>query len=62
MQKVTINGMKCQGCADTVTEKLGSVVNNVNVDLDSKTATFDGTASVAELNAALADTSYSVAE
>ncbi|MFC6169147.1 heavy-metal-associated domain-containing protein [Loigolactobacillus jiayinensis] len=62
MKKVNVNGMKCQGCADTVTEKLSSVVNNVKVDLENKVATFDGDASVDQLNAALADTSYTVAK
>ncbi|MFD1317373.1 heavy-metal-associated domain-containing protein [Loigolactobacillus zhaoyuanensis] len=62
MKKVTVTGMKCQGCVDTVTEKLSSVVSNVKVDLDSNSATFDGNASVSDLNAALADTSYNIAE
>ncbi|MFD0896512.1 heavy-metal-associated domain-containing protein [Loigolactobacillus binensis] len=62
MKKIAVKGMMCQGCADTVTEKLSSVVNNVTVDLDKKTATFDGEASIDQLNATLADTPYSVAE
>lgn len=60
MNQVAVEGMKCQGCADTVTAKLGQVVTNVKVDLDAKVATFDGDASVDQLNQTLADTPYSV--
>lgn len=60
MNKVAVEGMMCQGCADTVTEKLGQVVSNVKVDLDAKSATFDGDANIDQLNQTLADTPYSV--
>ena len=59
---VIVEGMKCDGCAKKVTEKLSSVVNNVNVDLANKTATFDGDASIDQLNDALNGTHYSISE
>ncbi|AND78756.1 heavy-metal-associated domain-containing protein [Streptococcus pantholopis] len=39
-----ITGMKCQGCAQTVAEKLSSVrgVTDVHVDLEKKQATVTG--------------------
>ncbi len=37
-------GMKCQGCVNTVTEKLSAVkgVENVQVDLENKQVTIEG--------------------
>jgi len=39
-----ITGMKCQGCVNTVTEKLSAVkgVENVKVDLENKQVTIEG--------------------
>ena len=39
-----VTGMKCQGCVNTVTEKLSAVkgVENVKVDLENKQATITG--------------------
>ena len=39
-----ISGMKCQGCVNTVTEKLSAVkgVENVKVDLENKQVTIEG--------------------
>ena len=39
-----ITGMKCQGCVNTVTEKLSAVkgVDKVQVDLENKQVTIEG--------------------
>ncbi|AXQ79301.1 copper chaperone [Streptococcus chenjunshii] len=43
-KRYEIKGMKCQGCAQTVTEKLSAVrgVTDVHVDLEKKQATITG--------------------
>nr|WP_071131163.1 heavy-metal-associated domain-containing protein [Enterococcus timonensis] len=64
MEKIyTVNGMKCDGCANTVTEKLSEVsgVEHVEVDLAAKTATVTGNAKPRKLAASLKDTPYSLA-
>lgn len=60
MKQVAVEGMMCDGCAQTVTEKLSTVVSDVNVDLAGKRATFNGDATLEQLNATLAETPYSV--
>lgn len=60
MPKINIEGMRCDNCAKHVSEHLSQKVSNVKVDLVSKTATFDGDATVDELNATLVDTRYKV--
>lgn len=39
-----ITGMKCQGCVNTVTERLSAVkgVDKVQVDLENKQVTIEG--------------------
>ncbi|QQP70535.1 heavy-metal-associated domain-containing protein [Carnobacterium sp. CS13] len=65
-KELTIEGMKCEGCASTVAEKFQAVdgVERVMIDLDSKTAIVE---SQNEIDApvfqgALADTKYKVVE
>ncbi|KRN89542.1 heavy-metal-associated domain-containing protein [Ligilactobacillus ceti] len=60
MKKAEIAGMKCAGCISTVEEKLSQVVSDVTVDLATNTASFNGDATLDQLNAALSDTPYSV--
>lgn len=53
-------GMKCQGCVQTVTEKLSKIktVEKVVVDLEKQTATVTGSAWKMTLNRALKDTNF----
>jgi copper chaperone len=53
-------GMKCEGCAKTVQEKLTQVtgVDKVLVNLAAKTVTVTGDASEPALTAALSDTKF----
>ncbi|MGX7395449.1 heavy-metal-associated domain-containing protein [Carnobacterium mobile] len=65
MQKeLTIEGMKCEGCASTVAEKFQAVdgVERVMIDLASKTAIVESQKDIHEsvFQEALADTSYAV--
>lgn len=58
-----INGMKCEGCAKTVTERFSGVagVTDVAVDLAKKEATVTGNATKEVLNASLSGTKFSIA-
>ncbi|CAJ1230046.1 hypothetical protein LZY01_15810 [Levilactobacillus zymae] len=58
MKTVLVEGMKCVHCAEHVQDRLGQKVTNVKVDLRHATATFDGDATLADLNATLAGTRY----
>jgi copper chaperone len=64
-QTVKIDGMKCDGCVKTVTEKFSELpgVTNVAVSLENKTATITSAAPVelTTLNAALAETKFTAA-
>ncbi|AKP64352.1 hypothetical protein FC99_GL000580 [Levilactobacillus koreensis JCM 16448] len=62
MSEVKVEGMKCDGCVKTVTEKLSGIVRNVEVDLADQSAKFTGEATIADLNGALADTPYRVVD
>ena len=44
VKNLRITGMKCQGCANAVTEKLSAVkgVEEVKVDLEKKQVTIEG--------------------
>ncbi|ALV22627.1 heavy-metal-associated domain-containing protein [Carnobacterium antarcticum] len=65
-KELTIEGMKCEGCASTVAEKFQAVdgVERVMIDLDSKTATVESQKDINEsvFQEALADTKYKVVE
>lgn len=57
-----VEGMKCQGCVDTVTEKLSGVegVTNASVSLENNNATVSGDFNEADLKNSLSDTHYSL--
>lgn len=65
-KELTIEGMKCEGCASTVVEKLESIegVERVAVDLKTKQAIVESQNEIdeAEFNQALSDTNYQVAK
>ena len=55
-----ITGMKCQGCVNTVTEKLSAVkgVDKVQVDLENKQVTIEGKPGKWSLKLALKGTKF----
>ncbi|MFC6322699.1 heavy-metal-associated domain-containing protein [Companilactobacillus baiquanensis] len=57
-----VEGMKCQGCVDTVTEKLSNVsgVKKAFVSLDNNSATVSGDFNDADIKNSLNDTNYSI--
>ena len=63
-KELTIEGMKCEGCASTVVEKLQAVegVERVAVDLATKQAIVESKTDIDEavFNQALSDTNYDV--
>lgn len=63
-KELTIEGMKCEGCASTVVEKLQAVdgVERVAVDLATKQAVVESQNDIDEavFNQALSDTNYDV--
>lgn len=61
-KEYTINGMKCGGCVEIVTDKFKAVpgVESVNVDLDSKKASVSGDYNEADLAKSLSDTSLTI--
>lgn len=63
-QEVMINGMTCQGCANSVKTKFEQIegINAVEIDLESRKAILDAELEIPKdtLKAALADTNYSV--
>lgn len=63
MEKVyQVEGMKCEGCVKTVTEKLSAVrgVEKVTVDLDEKEAHITGNPFTLSLKRALKGTKFSI--
>ena len=65
-KELTIEGMKCEGCASTVVEKLQSIagVERVVVDLATKQSIVERQTEIDEaaVNQALSDTNYHVAK
>lgn len=61
---VAVEGMKCEGCADTVKNKFENLdgIQKVEVDLETKTAFVETERelTVEELNSSLSDTKYEV--
>ena len=57
-----IEGLKCQGCANTVKEQFGKVagVESVEVDVDTNTATVSGYFNEQELTDSLKETKYAI--
>ena len=62
MKTISIEGMSCGHCVNSVTEALKAVagVTSVNVDLAGKKAVVEGTADDAALKAAVEDMGYDV--
>ncbi|UJF16397.1 heavy-metal-associated domain-containing protein [Jeotgalibaca sp. MA1X17-3] len=65
-QVVIIDGMKCDGCAQNVSERLSGIqgIERVLVDISSKNATIETEREItkAEYIDALVDTKYDVVE
>lgn len=65
-KEVLLDGVKCAGCANTVQEKFSAIegVESVEVDLATKKAVLESQTEIDTemLNAALADTKYSLVE
>lgn len=63
-QEVMINGMKCEGCAQNVSERLSQLdgVDRVLVELDTKSAAVETNREITkdEYAKALSDTKYEV--
>lgn len=59
-----VSGMKCDGCAKTVTEKLSVVrgVDSVQVDLEKKQVTIEGKPFKWSLNRALKGTKFELGQ
>ncbi|MGT2867155.1 heavy-metal-associated domain-containing protein [Streptococcus fryi] len=64
LKRYNVIGMKCQGCATTVTERLSKVmgVENVTVDLDKKQVAVTGKPFKFLLNASLKGTAFKLEE
>lgn len=60
MATYTVNGMSCQGCANSVTNAIKSVAANaeVQVDLDAKTVTVSGLDDESAIAKAVADAGF----
>jgi copper chaperone CopZ len=60
-KKILIEGMSCGHCVMRVTKALKELrLENVNVDLGSKTALVEGLASDEDIKAAVEDAGYNV--
>ncbi|MCI6871967.1 heavy-metal-associated domain-containing protein [Streptococcus hyointestinalis] len=59
-----VSGMKCEGCANTVTEKLSAVrgVEKVDVNLEKGQVTVTGKPFKLSLKRALKDTKYELGD
>lgn len=65
-KEVLVEGMKCEGCANTVQEKFEAIegVDSVEIDLINKKAVLESQSNIDKdtLVFALADTKYSVVD
>lgn len=63
-QRITVSGMSCEGCEETVEEALTAVpgVTAVEVDRSTEAATIEGSASGDKLVAAIEEAGYEAAE
>jgi copper chaperone len=60
-KKISIEGMSCNHCVMHVTNALEELgLEKINVDLETKTATVEGTISDADIKAAIEDVGYEV--
>ncbi|GEK91739.1 heavy-metal-associated domain-containing protein [Alkalibacterium kapii] len=64
IKEVTVEGMKCQGCANTVKENFSSIegVDSVEVDVANNKVTVESQKEIDKqtLKSALSDTKYTV--
>ncbi len=62
-QQISVSGMSCAGCEESVEEALAGVsgVTTVEVDRTADSATIEGEAAVDELVAAVEDAGYEAA-
>lgn len=62
-KEYNLEGIKCEGCVNTVKERFSNVpgVTNVEVSLETKVATVEGDASIDTLQSSLSGTKYSIA-
>jgi copper chaperone len=62
-QTITVEGMSCGGCEQTVEEALMGVsgVENATADRESNTVTVEGDAAIEDLVAAVEDAGYAAA-
>ncbi|MDG5819549.1 cation transporter [Natronococcus sp. A-GB7] len=63
-QRITVSGMSCEGCEESVQEALTAVsgVTAVDVDRTTEAASIEGSASVDELVAAVEGAGYEAGE
>ncbi|MDZ7835268.1 MAG: heavy metal-associated domain-containing protein [Alkalibacterium sp.] len=65
-KEVRVEGMKCEGCARNVQERLSGIegVNTVDVDLKNEKVVLESQSEIDSetLNSALSETKYSVAD
>ena len=65
-KEVLVEGMKCEGCANTVKEKFKSIegVESVEIDLINKKAVLESQSAIDNntLNSILSDTKYFVVD
>ncbi|MFX3995918.1 heavy-metal-associated domain-containing protein [Streptococcus suis] len=63
-KEVLLDGVKCAGCENTVQERFSAidVIESVEVDLETKKAVLESQTEIdtEKLNAALAETNYSL--
>jgi len=65
-QEVKVEGMTCEGCANTVKQRFAGIpeVENVEIDLENKKAHLDSTEKISnkKLQISLEGSNYSIAE
>lgn len=63
-QEVKVEGMSCEGCANTIKQRFSGLPNvaNVEIDLENKLATIESSERISdeELQEALEGTNYSI--
>jgi len=62
MTTIKVQGMKCQHCSGSTQKALEAIdgISNVQVDLDSGQVSFDGTADMETINAAVSKAGFEV--
>ena len=62
MATIKVQGMKCQHCSGSTKKALEAIdgISNVQVDLDSGQVSFDGTADIETIKAAVSKAGFEV--